>query len=193
MWVAVVPLRDLREQLRLSQAQFARLLHVNVETYRTWDSGRREPPDDLLNRARAVMEAGQHVPVPLHVLATELRIHVRTLRAAALDGRLRAEFKAGTYFGHPVARATRADARAFVQSKFGRSAKALGCRPTLMEAPRDYASRIIAIRRRLRLTQSGLALRIGAAGKAVVYQWESEKQVPSAIFWTRLQRLLHRG
>jgi DNA-binding transcriptional regulator YiaG len=164
-------------------------MHVSVETYLTWDSGRRVPPDDVLNRARVVAEGGQHILLPLHVLATELRVHVRTLRAAAVDGRLRAEFTARSYFGHPVAQATRADAQALVASRLGRSAHRLGCRRQLIEPPADYASRIIALRRRLRLTQSALARRVGAASKAVVYQWETRKQTPSAVFWTRLQRL----
>ena len=30
---------------------------------------------------------------------------------------------------------------------------------------------------------------IGAAGKAVVYQWEARKRTPSPVFWQRVQEL----
>jgi hypothetical protein len=30
---------------------------------------------------------------------------------------------------------------------------------------------------------------VGAAGKAVVYQWESGKRQPSPVFWLRIERL----
>ena len=45
------------------------------------------------------------------------------------------------------------------------------------------------LRRRMRLTQEALAQRIGAAGKAVVYQWESRKRTPSPVFWERVEAL----
>jgi hypothetical protein len=45
--------------------------------------------------------------VRLHVLANELHVHVRTLRAAAQDGRLAATFAARPYFGKLMATATR--------------------------------------------------------------------------------------
>jgi len=47
--------RDPRSCLRLqlSQSQFATLLGVSVETYRTWDSARRVVPDEWLDKARA--------------------------------------------------------------------------------------------------------------------------------------------
>ena len=43
--------------------------------------------------------------------------------------------------------------------------------------------------RRLRFTQDGLARRIGAAGKAVIYQWESRKRTPSPVLWKQVLRL----
>ena len=43
--------------------------------------------------------------------------------------------------------------------------------------------------RRLRFTQDGLARRIGAAGKAVIYQWESRKRTPSPVLWQQVMRL----
>jgi DNA-binding XRE family transcriptional regulator len=53
------------------------------------------------------------------------------------------------------------------------------CPAPLPTVPHDYDRRLRALRRRLRLTQGGLAQRIGAAGKAVIYQWESRKRTPS--------------
>ena len=42
---------------------------------------------------------------------------------------------------------------------------------------------------RLDLSQADLAERIQAAGKAVVYQWESQKRIPSPVFWRRIEEL----
>jgi transcriptional regulator with XRE-family HTH domain len=39
----------------------------------------------------------------------------------------------------------------------------------------------------LRLTLSEFAARIGAANKAVVYQWESGNRKPSPVFWEKIQ------
>ena len=48
--------------------------------------------------------------------------------------------------------------------------------------PLDHAAQIKRVRLRFGLTQGALAARIGAAGKAVVYQWESRKRSPSPVF-----------
>ena len=45
------------------------------------------------------------------------------------------------------------------------------------------------LRRRLRLTQHDLARRIGAANKAIVYQWESRQLRPSPIFRKKVEAL----
>jgi DNA-binding transcriptional regulator YiaG len=45
------------------------------------------------------------------------------------------------------------------------------------------------MRRRLGFTQSQLAASVGAAGKAVVYQWEARKRKPSPVFWQKIQAL----
>jgi DNA-binding transcriptional regulator YiaG len=37
--------------------------------------------------------------------------------------------------------------------------------------------------------QSAFAKRIGAAGKAVVYQWETRKRRPSPVFWKKITAL----
>jgi DNA-binding transcriptional regulator YiaG len=34
-----------------------------------------------------------------------------------------------------------------------------------------------------------LAAKVGAASKAVVYQWESGKRKPSPVFWLRIKRM----
>jgi hypothetical protein len=80
-------IRGIRAQLRLSQ--FAVLLGVATETYRTWDSGRRAMPDGSVEKARVL--ALTHDPdrrMSLQELSTALGIHVRTLRDAARSGRL---------------------------------------------------------------------------------------------------------
>src|SRR5476649_2181327 len=99
-------LRRCREILALSQLEFATQLGVPLETYRTWDSGRRSVRDTVLARARAL--AGQHdrrAPLSLDTLALILDVHVRTLRTAARDGRLRVTYNT-VAFGKPVPRAT---------------------------------------------------------------------------------------
>jgi hypothetical protein len=45
------------------------------------------------------------------------------------------------------------------------------------------------LRRQLSMTQTQLATTIGAAGKAVVYQWESGKRTPSPVSWRRIEQL----
>jgi DNA-binding transcriptional regulator YiaG len=51
------------------------------------------------------------------------------------------------------------------------------------QIPADYDDQIRRVRRRLGLTQAQFAARVGAARKAVVYQWESRKRCPSPLFW----------
>lgn len=55
--------------------------------------------------------------------------------------------------------------------------------------PADYRDRLRRLRCTLKLSQSELAELVGAANKAVVYQWESWKRVPSPVFWARVSRL----
>jgi ribosome-binding protein aMBF1 (putative translation factor) len=57
------------------------------------------------------------------------------------------------------------------------------------QIPADYADQIRRVRQRLGLTQAQLAARVGAARKAVVYQWESRKRCPSPLFWERVRDL----
>ena len=55
--------------------------------------------------------------------------------------------------------------------------------------PPNYASALVGLRHRLGLSQQQLAAKVGAASKAVVYQWESSKRRPSPVLWLRIQRL----
>ena len=60
---------------------------------------------------------------------------------------------------------------------------------TWSQIPPDYANQIRRVRQQLGLTQTQLAARVGAARKAVIYQWESRKRCPSPLFWQRIQDL----
>jgi DNA-binding transcriptional regulator YiaG len=55
--------------------------------------------------------------------------------------------------------------------------------------PTDYDRQLRRVRLGLRLSQSQFAKLIGAANKAVVYQWETRKRRPSPVFWQRIQDL----
>jgi DNA-binding transcriptional regulator YiaG len=190
-------IRNIRLRLRLSQPRFATLLGVSAETYRTWDSGRRSIPDAWLDKARAL--GATHDPHrlwSLQELATELGIHVRTLRDAARTGRLDVVYENRVVFRNPIPRATLAAGRLFMERSYRRSYSRFAARPPAPErsgVPSDWDRRLLQIRRELRLTQTRLAEQIGAAGKAVVYQWESRKRKPSPIIWRRIEELLESG
>jgi DNA-binding XRE family transcriptional regulator len=57
------------------------------------------------------------------------------------------------------------------------------------QIPSDYDDQIRGVRRRLGFTQAQFAARVGAARKAVVYQWESRKRCPSLLFWQRIRAI----
>ena len=59
--------------------------------------------------------------------------------------------------------------------------------------PANCAAQLIGLRRQLGLSQEQLAAKVGAASKAVVYQWESGKRKPSPVFWLRVERLQRRA
>jgi transcriptional regulator with XRE-family HTH domain len=104
----VSALRDIRTRLGLSQAECATALGVALETFRTWDAGRRAVPEAIVSRARTLnAKHPLQDRVPLQVLADEFGVHVRTLRAAAHDGRLGATFSPRPFFGKLSATATR--------------------------------------------------------------------------------------
>ena len=99
-WSDVVEPRTLREcriALGKSQAAFAALLGVSAESYRTWDAGRRATPPLVMVRARVIAtHRDDHALLPLPVLALLIGVHVKTLRAAARDGRLPVTFDTRT-------------------------------------------------------------------------------------------------
>ena len=60
-------------------------LGVAVETFRTWDAGRRLAPEAVVQRARTLKpKRPLQDLVPLQVLANELHVHVRTLSGVDL-------------------------------------------------------------------------------------------------------------
>src|SRR3954469_12116840 len=101
-------LRQIRTRLSFSPAECALALGVALETFRTWDAGRRPAPEAIVSQARTLKaKRPPQERVPLQVLADELHVHVRTLRSAAHDGRLVATFGPRPFFGKLTASATR--------------------------------------------------------------------------------------
>jgi DNA-binding transcriptional regulator YiaG len=184
-------IRELRRTIGLLQREFADLMRVPVNTLRMWDSGLRPVPPRILHCAKTVVaDRGRNTELlPLDRLARELGVHVRTLQAAARTGRLDVQFGSRSVFGRPVRFATRAAGEKFMATHYLRFVGQRACPTPLVTVPRDYDARLKAIRRRLSLSQSALAQKIGAAGKAVVYQWESRKRNPSPVFWRTIQDL----
>ena len=168
------------------------MLGVSSESYRTWDAGRRATPPKMLARARALAtHRDDQALLPLPVLALMVAVHVKTLRTAARDGRLQVTYDTRTTFRRLRARATPAAARAFRRSYYGRTVRPDDRRTPLTWAsvPRDYDAQIRSVRRARGLSQAQLATLVGAARKAVVYQWEARKRTPSPLFWQRLTAL----
>jgi ribosome-binding protein aMBF1 (putative translation factor) len=128
---------------------------------------------------------------PLATLARLIHVHVKTLHAAARDGRLRVTYDTRTTFRSLRARATVADAEHFKQAYFDKGVwpKERPAPLTWDQIPSDYNDQIRRVRRRLKLTQSAFAAHVGAARKAVVYQWESRKRCPSPLFWQRIREI----
>jgi DNA-binding transcriptional regulator YiaG len=189
--VATSPIRALRIARGLSQREFAAALGVSLESYRPWDAGRRHAPDDVLDRARCAVTRECDMPMPLSALARTLRISKGTLRAAALDGRLAVTTQAPGS-GKPMLVATRKAGKIFKRTFYEKTTKFTTRPPApdlVASAPDDFDRHLVALRERLRVSQSELARRIGAAGKAVVYQWESRQRKPSSILWRRVMTL----
>ena len=184
-------LRELRRALNLSQHAFAAILSVPVNTYRLWDSGLRPVRVAMLHRAqRAATEHARNAELlSLDQLARELGVHQRTLRDAARAGRLRVTFSVKSVFGRPIRLATRAAGQAFMQTRYRHYGRRGPLAAPLPSVPQDYDTRLKRLRHRMGLTQDHLARRIGAANKAVVYQWESRKRTPSPVFWERIEAL----
>ena len=176
-------MRTYRRALGLSQSAFAAQLNVPLETYRPWDAGRRDPPPQLLTRARTL--AGypdETVLLPLPVLALMIGVHVRTLHAAARSGRLGVAYDTRTTFRRLRPRATLKHALDFRRHYYGtqRRPPATPVPLTWASVPEDYDVQLKALRRHLDISQAGFARLVGAAGKAVVYQWEARKRTPIA-------------
>jgi len=136
--------------------------------------------------------ANVDAPLPLAELSRILRINKGTLRAAAHDGRLRVTTAALTAASRPTLRATRAAGEEFRTQFYQRTTRLTKKVPPpdlFRRAPDDFDRQLVALRIRLRISQTELATRIGAAGKAVIYQWESRKRRPSSILWRRVVQL----
>lgn len=186
------PLRDLRRSLGLSQHELAARLHVSEETCRVWDSGRRPVPAAVLRAAQRILDEHRrdHEWLTFGALAREMGVNVQTLRAAARTGRLEARFDVRSVFGRPSRRATRAACRRFLLDAFRRRSGTLCHSCPLIPVPDDFDHQLKSLRGRLHLSQAGLAHRIGAAGKAVIYQWESRRRTPSPVLWKRIEGLI---
>lgn len=187
-------LRELRRAIGLGQREFAALLSIPLESFRPWDSGRRVVSAAVLQRAREAVthHQWQSELLPLDRLAQELHVHLRTLQAAARTGRLDAHFSVRLAFGRPIRYASRAAGEQFLLRHYRCFSGQQGCPLPLPTVPDDYDEHLRELRRRMRLTQEALARRIGAAGKAVVYQWESRKRTPSPVLWQRVLELERR-
>ena len=191
MFREMYELRELRRTAELGQRDFAALLSVPLETLRTCDSGRRQVPKRILRRAtEAVVDFNKRKElISLAQLARELNVHVRTLQAAARTGRLETHFSVRSVFGRPVGSASVAAGQRFLRMHYRRFSGQAVCPLPLPNVPGNYDDRLTALRRRLGLSQNGLAKEIGAAGKAVIYQWESRKRHPSPVLWSRVLNL----
>lgn len=188
--LASLTLRQCRDALGISQSSFAAQLGVPLETYRTWDSGRRSVRTDVLTRANALaLRCDPHALLSFDTLARLIHIHRRTLHAAAKDGRLRVTYDTRTTFRRLRVRATLADAECFLHEYFEKAVWPKD-RPAPLnwnQIPPNYDAQIRRVRRQLGLTQAQFAGLVGAARKAVVYQWESRQRCPSPVFWERIQ------
>ena len=129
--------------------------------------------------------------LPLPVLVSMIGVHVRTLHAAARSGRLVVTYDTRTTFRRLRPRATLKDARDFRRDYYGTQRRPPTAPGPLLwtSVPEDYDVHLTALRRRLDISQAGLRGLVGAAGKAVVYQWEARKRTPSPLFWQRVHEL----
>lgn len=130
----------------------------------------------MITRAREAVasRAKRRELLQLDQLAKELGVHIRTLQAAARTGRLEAQFSVRSVFGRPIRFPSRAAGEQFFAKHYRCfSGQQSGPLP-LPTVPDDYDAHLRDLRRRMHLTQEALARRIGAASKAVVYQWERE-------------------
>lgn len=202
-------LRECRNCLGVSQRQMAVRLGIDLETCRVLDSARRPVPAAILARARllvsrlsvAINHRGPDLEAEsppareplfsLPTLAQMIGVHVRTLWNAARRGQLAVAYDTRTTFRQLRSRSTLAEASRYREQDYGRRhlARSLVSVPTWAAIPRDYDARVRRLRRRMHLTRSAFAQRVGAANKAVIYQWESRKRCPTPVFWQRIAAL----
>jgi DNA-binding transcriptional regulator YiaG len=185
----VTELRLCRRQIGLSQHELAALLNVPRNSLRMWDSGIRPTPIAVLDKARVAAAEAQRdeQPLSLPALATQLKVHLRTLQAAARTGRLEVRYSERSVFGRPLRLSTLAAGKAFLRTYYKRySGQSVGRFVVPERVPRGCGRYLRRLRRRLNISQADLAELIGAANKAVVYQWESGKRSPSPVFWERV-------
>ena len=187
-------LREIRGALGLSQRVLATRLGVSTESFRVWESGRRLVPDDVRERAAHLARLSQSsFPMALSTLAKVLGVSEMTLRNAVRSGRLPIAADAPLFLGKPILRALRVDGESFLENHYRRAprrnSRPRPCPNGLPRVAADCAQRVRILRTRLRLSQREFAHHLGAAGKAVVYQWESGKRRPSPALWSRLIRL----
>lgn len=200
-------IRDCRRAAGLTQADFAALLDLPLETLRTWDSGRRKPTAATLVRIMSIVAglleqryaARVHATDPeipdynkllgLLELSRLIGVSVYRLREAARDGRLLVAYSNRSAFGRPVPRATLAAGEEYKRRYFGKKQRWVP-RPEqpncLSDVPANYDQALKEVRARLNLSQAQLAAKVGAAGRAVVYQWESRKRKPTSFFWRKV-------
>jgi DNA-binding XRE family transcriptional regulator len=145
----------------------------------------------LITANELALRSNPHALLPLDVLARLIHVHVRTLHKAAREGRLRVTYDTRTTFRRLRRRATLVDAEHFLHAYFEKALwpKDRPAPMTWSQIPTDCADRVRQVRRQLGLTQAQFAARVGAARKAVIYQWESGKRCPSPVFWQRVQKL----
>lgn len=185
-------LRLCRRQLGLSQRELASVLSVPRNCLRMWNSGLRATPNAVLNESRvAAAEAVRdQQPLTLPVLATRLNVHLRTLQAAARTGRLEVRYLERSVFGRPLRHSTMAAGKAFLRAYYKRySGQPVGLFEVPERPPHGCGLHLRKLRRRFKISQNDLAELIGAANKAVVYQWESGKRTPSPVFLERVLTL----
>src|SRR5947208_11141843 len=121
----------------------------------------------IVSKAKRVQETAGGL-LPMQRLADEYHIHVRTLRKAVQDGRLQATFSTRMAFGKLVAFASREAVERFKRRYYRQTTQwNRPPTPTVCTIPDDYDRVLVTLRASLRLTQSALADRIGAANKAV--------------------------
>ena len=92
-------------------------------------------------------------------------------------------------FGRPIRFASRHAGEQFIARHYHCFSGQEICSAPLPTVPGDYDKRLRHVRRRRGLTQDALARHTAAAGKAVVYQWESRKRTPSPVLWQRVLEL----